>query len=764
MAFPDDWSNYKEITIDADLVPADGEYVFNVSLKDDADVMSGCKLDGSDIRFTAADGTTQLDFGLIPRGNFVTYTGAYTWFHGDYAVFYGTGDGATNNRTFYAYVTHNGEWAISQYDHDDDAWSHALLKAGAIDDHNNPAVAVRSDGKLLCVYSVHNGQEIYRRVSSAAESIASFAAESAISPDGTLTAGNGYTYPTLLKFTSEGGGKRIYMIYRSRTPTSWRYSYSDDDGETWSAGAALWEEASSVPYMQAVSNGVDRIDFIASDGHGDEAGTAFVHFYYDGTWRSTDGTSAGSPGFIESDFNSSSQVYTSAERWHSDIILNGSNPWILYYRYASAGTNQDLYLARWNGSSWSSAKVMDEGGGIAPATNTHYPGVARFHPEDATVFYAAVEVSGVYEIQKWETSDGGATWAKTEDITSGSTLDNFRPYPVRNAGTTNGRLMWIGNGRYDDYDDLQTGIRCWPPTSHSAAHALVKANLTGATDTTIRVYYGYAGATDGQNKAGVASGYAMFTPMAVDDKGNVAVALDWSSNSKDGTIVGNVLTGYTGEIPGLALKKFGGNDYVGYGTQLNFAGEDEVALLALLYWDETAGTANEHVIFGAWDGATKGNVLWRIEPSNNTIEFFVGVVANTSVGGNITGVTLTPQTYQLVYSHYDNDAASNLDVVGRVNTSEATFTSTNGNVLDADATVAAAIGRQGEASVTDIFYGEIALMGIKLGVLSKDYTDVLANSVTTQSTFRSFGTEQTVGGGGSILTKVQHYRRMMAQL
>lgn len=745
MSFPTGWQYYKPVTIESSLVPSTGDYVFALSLIDDPDIIANCKPDGSDIRITDSTGTTLLDFGLLGRGHFASLNGAYTWFHGPYAVYHS----GTQSRTYFGYVSGVGDQCVAHYDHStDEIVPFSLRDQGtAGDDHDNPSVVVRSDGKLLACYCDHNGTEIYRRVSSNAESAAAWAAQGAISPDGTLTSGQGYSYPTLLKFTSEGGGKRIYMIYRSRTPTSWRYSYSDDDGETWAAGAALWTDASFVPYMQAISNGTNRIDFIASDGHGDEGGTAFVHWYYDGTWRSTNGNSAGSPGFIETSFHSSSQVYTSNQRWHSDIILNGSNPWILYYRYNVSGNDQDLWLARWNGSSWTHTKIFDEGSGVEPVNNTHYPGIARFDPEDPTVFYAAVQVSGVYEIQKYSTSDGGDTWTKVADITSGSSRNNFRPYPVRNhGGSSKCKLLWMGNGRYTDYGNYQMGIRMYPPAGHLAAHAIVKANLSSSSDTTLRVYYGNASATDGQNKTAIASGYELLTFASVDHKtGSVETIDDWSTNNRDATLTGNFALGGVSELPSIELRRFSGNDFISYGTAVNLAGENKVAVLTYMNWQE-AGT-DEHTLIGSWNtGASAANVLLRLEPAGNGIEWFVGVNPNTQIAANpFSGSNVPANAWRLIYADYDNTVASTRRMVGRMDTTEYTQTNATTAALDATATEGLAFGRQHTGTTADSFDGEVAIIAMLRGTLTKAYTDVLSNSLSTQATFATWGAQTDNG-------------------
>jgi len=91
--------------------------------------------------------------------------------------------------------------------------------------------------------------------------------------------------------------------------------------------------------------------------------------------------------------------------------------------------NHDLYHASYDADAgtWSSVKVMDEGKPIVSyySPSVSYPGVAVFDPLDASKIAVAREVAGIREIEIWQRT--GASWAKLQEITSGSLTHNFRP-------------------------------------------------------------------------------------------------------------------------------------------------------------------------------------------------------------------------------------------------------------------------------------------------------------------------------------------------
>src|SRR5690349_16136825 len=90
--------------------------------------------------------------------NFATLVpdGAWTWFNDPRALFH-------HGKLYFGYVrAGDGKTAMSVFDlvtgKTTNLWSSGFSE---LDDHNNPGLLARSDGKLLAVYARHNTDQYY---------------------------------------------------------------------------------------------------------------------------------------------------------------------------------------------------------------------------------------------------------------------------------------------------------------------------------------------------------------------------------------------------------------------------------------------------------------------------------------------------------------------------------------------------------------------------------------------------------------------------
>jgi BNR repeat-containing family member len=80
------------------------------------------------------------------RARQLTSAGAWTWFGDPRAVHH---EGA-HRRTYTGWVAPDGSIQVASFDHDTGQRVVATLKARLqVDDHNNPSILVRPDGRLL---------------------------------------------------------------------------------------------------------------------------------------------------------------------------------------------------------------------------------------------------------------------------------------------------------------------------------------------------------------------------------------------------------------------------------------------------------------------------------------------------------------------------------------------------------------------------------------------------------------------------------------
>src|SRR5829696_6312587 len=87
--------------------------------------------------------------------------GAWSWFADPRAVHY---EGA-HNRTYVSWIDRLGGVRVASYDHATRVRTTIVLHWNlGVDDHNNPALHVLPDGRVMVFYSRHGGSDMYYRV------------------------------------------------------------------------------------------------------------------------------------------------------------------------------------------------------------------------------------------------------------------------------------------------------------------------------------------------------------------------------------------------------------------------------------------------------------------------------------------------------------------------------------------------------------------------------------------------------------------------
>ena len=111
---------------------------------------------------------------LAPREREFTASGGWTWFTDPRAVYYQ----GTHRRTYTGWVAQDGSIQVASYDHDTGRRVIVTLKARLqIDDHDNPSLLVRPDGRLMVFWSTHAGPTMWYRRSAQPEDITAWEPE-----------------------------------------------------------------------------------------------------------------------------------------------------------------------------------------------------------------------------------------------------------------------------------------------------------------------------------------------------------------------------------------------------------------------------------------------------------------------------------------------------------------------------------------------------------------------------------------------------------
>lgn len=406
----------------------------------------------------------------VTDDSLVTADGIWTWFTEPRAVFH-------NGAYYVGWLNSVGDAGVTKVVSATGVTTHFTLRAALqLDDHNNPAIHIRSDGRVVCFYGKHNDPSGIRyRVSTNPEDISSFAAEVVIAP---ATLPTCYSNP---RYLSAAG--RLFYHYRAGNSDANRPHsiISTADYSTWTPEVKLFDSgATARPYVKSTTNGIDRIDFFLTNCHPSEGPASIYHCY--ALWDA--GTSAlryfTSPGVELTTFPIDTASLTLIksgsphDNWVWDIAYGtDGRPRVLYTRFN--GTADHRYeFSRWDGSAWTTPTEVCAGGTYLYSGELYYSGGMCFDGNNRNVVYVSRQVSGQWEIQEYRTADNGATWALARSITSGSSVKNCRPYSPEGHDDRLGVLWW--SGTYSTYTSYNTSIRSARAVAAAPAEITVDAS------------------------------------------------------------------------------------------------------------------------------------------------------------------------------------------------------------------------------------------------------------------------------------------------
>lgn len=377
-----------------------------------------------------------------------------------------------NGSTYFGLVDLDSNIRVGSYDHATGVVAISPSIVSIIPDvHCTPSVLVRqSDQKLIVAAASHNqvgGIHVYVAVSSSAEDVSAWGTATDIQSS---LGGTSYTYAHLVQLSGESG--KIYLFFRDMQDTQATavlcYSTSTDDGATWSSQTALYKNTSHKSYWVIDSDDASRIDFVVSDGSNVSDSASLYHFYYDGSFHTSDGTTISSPPFAPA---SLTKIYDGSTDGGVRVpysLIVGPNPVAAWAAFdtAGSGSNEHYWHGHYSGGAWGTHEIADAG---SPPTAGFSEGGVAIDRIDTNSVYVSREQSSYFQIVKYQTADGGSTWTSstlTTDAT-GQTGDalNLRPISPKNAVSTL-RCLWCFGPHFvatsDSYEESSAAIRGYP--------------------------------------------------------------------------------------------------------------------------------------------------------------------------------------------------------------------------------------------------------------------------------------------------------------
>jgi hypothetical protein len=336
-----------------------------------------------------------------------------------------------------------------------------------VDDHDCPALLQLPDGRLAAFFSLHAAGDMHLRITTKPRDISQWTDDRTL---GFGAAGKGTTYANPAMLSDENNA--IYLFWRGNDFKP-NFSVSRDQLQTFSPPRTLIQRPGANndnrPYTKVWNDGKSRIDLIFTDGHPRNERNNSVYFvrYENGGFFKADGTRIGGLDDLPLDPASCDKVYdgaTAGRAWVWDICEDAKGNPVLTYTRLPAETDHRYHYARWNGSAWDDHEIVAAGGWFPqtpPGTRErepHYSGGISIDPQHPQTVYLSRPVDGVFEIERWSTPDGGASW-KSEPITQHSTTSQVRPFVVRGAPAASPVLTWMDiNEKYLHYTNFKTRL------------------------------------------------------------------------------------------------------------------------------------------------------------------------------------------------------------------------------------------------------------------------------------------------------------------
>jgi BNR repeat-containing family member len=378
--------------------------------------------------------------------------GAWSWF-GDPRAVYVAGQ---YQEIFVGWIDWTGKVTVGAYDPAFGLMSRQVIGSLFHDDHSAPSIFVEPDHRLTVFWSGHDGTRMYYRSTLRPEDISAWGPLQRV--PARMKGGLGFTYPNPVLLPSESD--RLYLFWRG---ADWSADYATRDlAGQWQPAHEMIRVPGERPYVKVDSNGRDKIVFAFTNGHPRNVLTSVYYAAYRHGWLWTAaGRRIARMGSGPIAPQQADLVYdarkTHVRAWVWDVALDRQGRPVIVYATFPRNHRHKYWYAAWSGTRWVSHFLTVGGRTISPGTiEFEYSAGLTLDHSNPSIVYLSRQVRGGYEIERWQTPDGGTHWRHSVVVPADGT-ENVRPIVPRGWDSGPMRLLWL-HGHYGTYTHYRTSI------------------------------------------------------------------------------------------------------------------------------------------------------------------------------------------------------------------------------------------------------------------------------------------------------------------
>lgn len=340
-----------------------------------------------------------------------------------------------------------------------------LMEKG--DDHENPSLLVKSDGRIMAFYSPHSGRlspkkrksQLYYRTTLKPGDISQWTAYKTI-PTNTFDGHLGYTYPNPVPLQQD----KIFLTWRGG---DWLPGVATWNGRKWSkARGMIYSPHPRRPYVKTAqgNGGSVLIGYNQDNPRQTKTNTYFARYVPGFGYFKANGQKIGPPGkrFASQKGDIVAYASTAGRNWVMDVAEDKDNNPVVLYAAGDRFKEMKYFIARYQAGSWTRQEIVGNGynGKDKIPPNYHYypsSGATLDHDDPNTVYISRAVGSGLrMQVETWRLKqDANLASGWNVRRNSPTNMHCFRPVGIRYGKTGDVAMMC---GAYFSWLNFPTGI------------------------------------------------------------------------------------------------------------------------------------------------------------------------------------------------------------------------------------------------------------------------------------------------------------------